>query len=252
MIIDFSRYSSIKIGPVLEVKEITPENYNNEFIIGKATNTLISPNAKNLGVISKKFDYIHIKNGYLYVGAAASNKKLYNFAKKHNIGGFEFLRNLPGCIGGSVKMNAGVKDEEIFNSLLAVKSHKLIEKKDIPHSYRYSAINYPVFEAVFEIKGEYNPQKDEFLKNLRKNQPKGASLGSVFKNPKDDFAGRLIENAGLKGTKKGGILISPKHANFFINTGDGTFEDMMHLINLTQQRVFETSGINLELEIQII
>jgi UDP-N-acetylmuramate dehydrogenase len=252
MIIDFSKYSSIKIGPAIEVKEIDESNYNNEFIIGKATNTLVSPSAKNLGIISKRYDYIKIKNGYLIVGAATSNRKLYGFTKSKNIGGFEFLRNLPGSIGGSIKMNAGVKDEEIFNHLLAIKSNKLIEKHQIDYGYRYTNINFPIFEAIFEISSNYSNKKDEFLKNLRKNQPKGPSLGSVFKNPKGDFAGRLIEAVGLKGYSKGGVKISEIHANFFINYNNGTFDDMMFLINLTKQKVFEQFGIKLELEIKII
>jgi len=252
MKIDFSKYSSIKIGPVLDVKVVDETNYNNEILIGKATNTLISPNAKNLAILDKKYDYIFLKNGYLYVGAKTSNRKVYNFAKEHNIGGFEFLRNLPGTIGGSIKMNAGVKEQEIFNNLVAIKSFKEIEKKDIIFSYRSTNINYPIFGAIFEINATYNPKKDLYLKNLRKNQPKGPSLGSVFKNPKNNYAGKLIENVGLKGEKKGDIIISPIHANFFINLKNGTFEDMLFLINLAKKRVFEKFGITLELEIKII
>ena len=248
-IIDFSKFSSIKIGPKLKVKIIDEFNYSKEFIIGRATNTLISPNAKNLGILSDRYNFIEYKNGLLKVGGKVKNRKLYNFCKQNNLGGFEFLAHLPGSIGGSIKMNAGVKKEEISNNLIAINNK---EKKDFIFKYRYSNINEPVFEAVFEIKRNFDPKLDEYLKNLRANQPKEPSLGSVFKNPKGDFAGRIIEKVGLKGLKKGGVKISEIHANFFVNTGNGTFEDMIYLINLTKARVFEEFGINLQEEIKII
>jgi UDP-N-acetylmuramate dehydrogenase len=252
-IIDFSKFSSIKIGPKIKVKIIDEENFDNEFLIGRATNTLISPNAKKLGVLSDKYKFIEYKNGFLKVGAKVKNRVLYNFCKKNNLGGFEFLAHLPGTIGGSLKMNAGVKTEEISNSLVAVKTvNGWTQKKDIEFAYRYSNITEPVFEAMFEIKRNYDPELDKFLKKLRSNQPKEPSLGSVFKNPKGDYAGRLIEKAGLKGVKKGDIQISKVHANFFVNLGNGTFEDMIYLINLAKKKVYEEFGIKLEEEIKII
>jgi len=252
-IIDFSKFSSIKIGPKTKVKIIDENNYNNEFLIGRATNTLISPNAKNLGILNKRYKFIEIKNGYLKVGAKVQNRVLYNFCKKHNIGGFEFLAHLPGTVGGSVKMNAGVKEYEISDNLTALKTlFGVKEKKEFEFNYRHSNIKEPVFEAVFDIKRKYNPLLDEKLKNLRANQPKEPSLGSVFKNPKGDFAGRLIESVGMKGIAKGGIKVSEIHANFFVNTGNGTYDDMLYLINLTKKRVYEKFGVELKEEIKII
>jgi len=251
--INFSKFSSIKIGPKIKVKIIDEENFNNEFLIGRATNTLISPNAKNLGILSDKYKFIEYKNGYLRVGGKVKNRSLYNYCKKNNIGGFEFLAKLPGTIGGSIKMNAGVKEEEISNNLVAIKTLTgLKEKKDLNFNYRYSNINTPIFEAIFEIKKGFDFELDEKLKLLRKNQPLAPSLGSVFKNPKGNFAGKLIEAAGLKGVKKGGIMVSELHANFFINIGGGKFEDMMFLINEAKKRVYEKFSINLELEIKIV
>jgi len=248
-IIDFSRFSSIKIGPKTKVKIINEYNYDKEFIIGGATNTLISPDAKNLGILDEKYDFIKYKNGFLKVGGKTKNRKLYRFCKEHNIGGFEFLAHLPGTVGGSIKMNAGVKNEEISNNLITI-NDKI--KTDFIFSYRYSNINEPIFEAMFEIKRNYDASLDKHLKNLRKNQPNLPSLGSVFKNPNGDFAGRLIEAVGMKGTKKGGIMISDIHANFFVNIGGGNFEDMIFLINLAKKRVYEKFGIKLQEEIKII
>jgi len=248
-IIDFAKFSSIKIGPKIRVKVIDEYNYGGEFLIGRATNTLISSNAKNLAILSDRYKFIEYKNGFLKVGGKTQNRVLYNFCKKNNIGGFEFLAHLPGTIGGSIKMNAGVKKEEISNNLVSING---IDKNNFEFSYRYSNINFPIFEAVFEIKRDYDTLLDKYLKNLRSNQPKAPSLGSVFKNPKEKAAGYLIEKVGLKGIIKGGIQISPIHANFFVNIGGGTFDDMVYLINLAKKRVFEEFGIELEEEIKII
>ncbi|WP_457561308.1 UDP-N-acetylmuramate dehydrogenase [Caminibacter sp.] len=253
MKINFSKFSSIKIGPEVDVKIVDEYNYEGEFLIGRATNTLISHEAKNLGILSDKYKFIKIEGNVLRVGAKVKNRVLYNFCKRHNIGGFEFLAKLPGTVGGSVRMNAGVKEEEISNNLIAVKSLKgWIEKKEIVFAYRSSNIKAPVFEVMFEIKREYDSLLDMKLAKMRNNQPSEPSLGSVFKNPKGDFAGRLIEAVGLKGARKGDILISPKHANFFVNIGDGKFEDMVFLINLAKKRVFEEFGIELKEEIIIV
>ena len=247
--IDFSKFSSIKIGNKKRVKIVDEWNYENEFLIGNATNTLISPNAKNLGILDERYDFIEYKNGILKVGGKTKNRKVYSFCKKNNLGGFEFLAHLPGTIGGSLKMNAGVKNEEISNNLISINNK---EKKNFEFTYRYSNINEPVFEALFEIKRDYDAKLDEELKILRKNQPKLPSLGSVFKNPKEDFAGRLIEKVGMKGMVKGDIKVSEIHANFFVNIGNGNFEDMIYLINLAKKRVFEEFGIKLQEEIKII
>jgi len=251
--IDFSKLSSIKIGPKTKVKLITEDNYNNEILIGRATNTLISPNATGLGILDDRYKYITIQNGTIRVGAKTQNRTLYSFCKKNNISGFEFLAKLPGTVGGTVKMNAGVKEYEISNLLISLKTASGIKpKEEFKFSYRYSDISEPVFEAVFELKYGFDTKLDEYLIKIRQNQPKDPSLGSVFKNPPGDYAGRLIEAVGMKGMKKGGISVSEKHANFFVNTGKGSFEDMICLIEEAKKRVFESFGIKLEEEIKII
>jgi len=252
MIVDFSKLSYIKIGPKLEVKELFIDNFEDEIVIGRATNTLISPTPPKLAILSDKYKFINLTST-LHVGAKTNNRALYSFCKKNNINGFEFLAKLPGSIGGSIKMNAGVKEYEISDNLIAIKTTKgWIEKEKIDFSYRYSNIKEPIFEAIFKVKKGFDYKLDEKLKKLRSNQPKEPSLGSVFKNPKGDFAGRLIESVGMKGMIKGGIMVSPIHANFFVNIGGGRFEDMIYLINEAKKRVFEKFGINLQEEIIIL
>ena len=246
MKIDFSKLSTIKIGSILDVKIIDEDNYNDEIIIGRATNSLVC--SGNIGVLSDKYDFIKIEDGILKVGGKTKNSKLYNFTKKHNIGGFEFLSKLPGSIGGSVKMNAGMKQYEISNNLLAINK---IDKNNFEFGYRYSNINLPIFEVWFEIKEKFNPQLvDEFSK-MRNNQPKHPSLGSAFKNPENDYAGRLIEAVGLKGVKFNDVGFSEIHSNFLVNYSNGKCEDVINAINEAKKRVYLEFGIKLQEEIKI-
>jgi UDP-N-acetylmuramate dehydrogenase len=253
MIIDFSKYSTIKVGGKTKVKVINEDNFYDGFLVGGASNTLISPDAKNLTILDDKYKFITIQNEYLKVGGKTKNSQIFNFCKKNDIKGFEFLGKLPGTIGGTIKMNAGMKEYEISKNLLAIKSlNGWIEKKDIIFDYRFSNIEYPVFEAIFEIQNGFDFELLEVFTKMRLNQPKNPSLGSVFKNPKDNYTGKLIQDVGLKGIKKGNMQWSDIHANFLVNLGGGSFEDSIFLIDLAEKRVFEEFGINLQKEIKII
>ncbi len=253
--IDFKKYSSIKIGPTLEVWIIEREDEDRKefFIIGGANNLLISDNPPPLAMLSKKYSYIEHKDNKLFIGAATPGGVVHSFCKRYNIGGFEFLKSLPGTIGGMVKMNAGLKKYEIFNNLLAIKTKRgYIPKSEIDFGYRYTDIEDTVFEAVFEIKDTFSKDRVEMFQNLRKNQPKDPSAGSCFKNPKGDYAGRLIEAVGLRGFRVGGAAFSEKHANFLVNINNATFKDAFDLIRLAQKRVYENFGIKLEREIKVL
>jgi UDP-N-acetylmuramate dehydrogenase len=253
-VIDFSNYSSIKIGSKKELLLIDEiDDYSHYTMVGNATNLLVSDEAKNLAILSKNFDYIEMKDGLLYVGARCKNQKLFRYAMNHNIKNFEFLSHLPGSIGGSVKMNAGLKSYEIFNNLIAIKtSNGYIKKEDIEFGYRFCNISDIIFEAVFKIESGFDITLSHSLKILRANQPKEPSAGSCFKNPKDDFAGRLIESVGLRGYSHNGIAFSEKHSNFLVNLSEAKFEDAIHIIEIAKKRVFEKFGVLLEQEIVIL
>ncbi len=253
--VDFGRYSSIKIGPVLDVVLIDKiEKIPDEFyIVGGANNLLVSNNPPPLAMLSKRFDYIEIKNGKLHIGAATKGGRVVSFAKKHNIANFEFMQKIPGTIGGMIKMNAGLKNEEIFNHLTAVKTHKgYIKKEDILHGYRYAYIEEAVFEAVFEIQEGFSQNKIEIFKKIRKNQPSDPSAGSCFKNPPSDYAGRLIEEVGLRGYRINDAAFSFKHANFLINLKNASFGDAIELIKEAKRRVYDKFRIILENEVKIL
>jgi len=246
MIIDFSKLSTIKIGSKIDVKIIDEDNYNNEIIIGRASNSLVCNG--NIGILDDKYDFIEIIGDRLRVGAKTKNSKLYNFTRKFDIAGFEFLSKLPGSIGGTIKMNAGMKSYEISNNLISING---IDKSNFEFGYRYSNIDFPIFWAEFEIKKGFNKKLLETFNQMRQNQPKLPSLGSAFKNPKDDFAGRLIEVVGLKGVRFGGVEFSKIHSNFLVNVNSGKCEDVKSAINEAKRRVFLEFGIKLEKEIKI-
>ncbi len=254
-VIDFSRYSSIKIGPqvAVEVIERIDPNYENFFLIGGANNLLLSPTPPPLAILGKRFDYIRIENDEIIIGARTPTGKVVSFAKRNNLAGFEFLAKLPGTIGGAVKMNAGVKEYEIKDVLLWVHTHKgKIPASKLGLAYRTSKIDSIVYEAGFRLQRGFNSELLQKLLQLRTNQPKAPSAGSIFKNPPGDFAGRLIEAVGLKGKRIGNMAISDMHANFLINLGDGTYEEAMILINEAKEKVLAKYGIKLLEEVIIL
>ncbi|MDR2100864.1 MAG: UDP-N-acetylmuramate dehydrogenase [Campylobacteraceae bacterium] len=253
--IDFAKFSSIKIGPkvkVLEIDEVCklPEN---TFLIGGANNLLISPFPPPLAMLSKKFDYIFEDEEGIHAGAATSGAKVLNYAKKQNLKGFELLQKLPGTIGGIVKMNAGLKEFCISDNLISVLIDGVKKrKKEIDFRYRKSGIKGVIFEAVFAKIDGFDYALFEMFKNLRSNQPKLPSAGSCFKNPPNNFAARLLEEAGFKSRRVGNMAFSDVHANFLVNFGGGVYEDAITLINEARDAVLKKFGINLELEIEIV
>lgn len=252
MRLDLAKYTSIRIGPIVDVLILDEAIQSSDFILGGGNNLLISSKPPSLCKLGPSFDFIKIldiqdKDFYLQVGAACSNKKLFNFTKKHNLSGLECLAHIPGSVGGSLKMNAGLKDHSISKCLYSIN-----QKKDFSFSYRSSSIKELVFEAVFKLSPDFDEGLYQSFLSARQNQPKAASFGSVFKNPANAYAGSLIEGVGLKGFSKGDAMFSSKHANFILNKKKASFEDVIFLIKLAKDRVYEANGILLEEEVIII
>lgn len=252
--IDFSKFSSIRIGPVVDVavieNDVVPSGH---FIVGSANNLLVSSAPPPLMILSKEYDFIRIENDRLIVGAATPGGRVVSFCKKNDIAHFEYLSKLPGTIGGMLKMNAGLKEYEIFNHLIAIRtSSGWIPKEAIEYGYRKTSINEVVFEAAFELQKGFSHEKLEMFAKMRSNQPGDPSAGSCFKNPPGDYAGRLIEAVGLKGKRHGGMAFSDVHANFLVNYGGGTFEEALTLIDEAKNRVHQMFGIDLQCEVVIL
>lgn len=254
-LLNFKKYSSFKIGESFEVTLLEKEflHVNDYYLIGSCNNTLIGNNPPPLMMLSKVYDYIKIEGDVLKIGGATPSGKIASFCKKNNIANFEFLSHLPGKLGGLVYMNAGLKEYEIFNHLINITTTDGVKaKEEVVYEYRRTDISAPILEASFELNYGFSEEKVSLFKKMRSNQPSTPSAGSCFKNPKGDYAGRLIEAVGLKGLRRGEMCFSQEHANFLVNNGEGKFEDAIWLINEAKKRVLKQFNISLECEIIIL
>jgi UDP-N-acetylmuramate dehydrogenase len=253
--VHFSTYSSIKIGPSVEVLVLDslqplPNGYR---LIGGANNLLVSPTPPPLAMLSKTFDFIRLEADTLHIGGATPSGKILSFAKKHDLADFELMQKLPGTLGGMIAMNAGLKEWEIFNRLVSVRTEKgWIPKEKIEHGYRFARIEGVVYEAIFELKKGFDETLLAMFKKMRDNQPKEPSAGSCFKNPVGHYAGKLIEEAGFKGKRIGNMMFSDVHANFLVNLGGGTYEEAITLIETVKETVLTRFGVRLEEEIILL
>jgi UDP-N-acetylmuramate dehydrogenase len=150
-------------------------------------------------------------------------------------------------------MNAGLKEYEIFDSLLEVTTcNGVFAKEELSYGYRYTDINSPILEATFKVKQGFEHELVTLFKKMRANQPATPSAGSCFKNPPNDYAGRLIEEAGLKGKRIGNMGWSNQHANFLVNYGGGTFKEAIKLIEEAEKKVEELFGVKLQREVIVL
>lgn len=241
-------------------------------ILGGGANVLISDRGYRGMVIVNHHKHVEI-DAETGIVDAASGTSLITLARRcMNVGlkGFEWAVSVPGTVGGAVVNNAGAHGGDMSEALVQATiwdikndSHpRTWPCEDLDYAYRHSTLKghrqrYLVLEARLQLETGYDPKTlnanaDEFVAYRKRTQPPGASLGSMFKNPTGDYAGRLIEATGLKGHQIGGVQISPVHANFFVNVGNGTASDYFALIDYAQQKIAEATGIQLELEIECI
>ena len=262
-LIDFSKFTSVRIGGVHEIFEVdsledlSSPHFLGSVMIGGGNNLLISPNPPKMAMLGKEFDYINFnplgENIHLEIGAATKSAKIYNFAKQNNIAHLEFLKNIPGTLGGLIKMNAGLLKFSISDNLTHVRlARGWVSKEEISFSYRHSGIDEAILGAKFELQIGFDASISDAISAKRANQPKGASFGSCFVNPEGHFAGALLEAVGLKGYAIGGAKFSEEHANFLINFNHASFEDATSLINLAKARVLEKFGVELKTEVCIL
>ena len=201
----------------------------------------------------------------LIAGAAALDKNVSNFALEHSLTGLEFLSCIPGSIGGGIRMNSGCYGEDISKILISVQvmdldgKIKVIYSPNIKFSYRKCNLddNLIFISATHRVKKEDRLNIKKKINNLverkKKTQPsKIKTCGSTFKHPKDNKAWSLIKNSGCAGMTVGDAYISEKHCNFFINRGNAKSSDLENLIYQVKDKVLKKTGINLELELQII
>ena len=255
-----------------EVKKILKYSKKNKIkiiFIGSGSNLLFSDDGFNGIVISLKKAFKKLEvfdKGRIVAGSGVILVKMVRKAINKNIKGLESLVGVPGTLGGALYMNAGAYGTEISKYFISARfldmdgKEKIIKSKDVDFSYRKSTFpnNYILIEAEFECQiGDIKKiikNKNQFSKSRREKQPlQYPSAGSIFKNPSLKVAaGYLIDSAGLKGTQKGNAMISEKHANFIVNLGGASSDDVVYLIKLIKREVYKKFKINLELEVKLL
>ena len=238
-------------------------------ILGAGSNILFRDKGVK-GVVIKlgnNFSYTNLlENNIIVAGAATLDRKVANFAKENNLENLEFLSCIPGSIGGAIIMNSSCYNNDISKvliSLQAVDKNKLsvieIKKEDIKFSYR--GTNLPNDLIIISAKFQGSIGKKEDIEKRQKNliekkklsQPSQIkTCGSTFKNLSiDKKAWMLIKDSGCENYREGDAIISQKHCNFFVNDGNAKASDIEKLIKKVKKKVFEKTGVSLELEIKI-
>ena len=279
--VSLSEHTSYKVGGVascfiyptsvkdlIKLMKYIKNNKLKHKILGNGSNTLFSDN-KYEGIIIKldRLDLLEVKDHTIIVGAGYNLMKLASLAARRGLTGLEFASGIPGTIGGAVYMNAGAYKSDMGYIVKRVKvltpDFRVITmtNSELDFHYRSSFFQknqgYICLEATL---GLHKGKKEEILKVNRERKQRRLetqpleypSAGSVFRNPEGLFAGKLIEDLGLKGLIKGGAQISSKHANFIINMKNAKAQDIKELIEFTKEAVLDKYNINLKVEQEFV
>lgn len=280
--VDMKKYTSFRAGGSADIMYV-PENedelmeavrkalekYGGYHILGNGTDTLVTDAGLRKPVImpGEGFSEIRVEGSRITCGSAALLSKIASAALDAGLTGMEFASGIPGSAGGAVFMNAGAYGGEMKDIVSEVRvvtadgsSKKTLRADELDLSYRHSVLK-ETGDIAYSVTLELEPgDRDEIraeMKDLndrrREKQPLAyPSAGSFFKRPEGYFAGKLIQDAGLRGLAVGGAQVSEKHCGFIINTGGAAAEDIIRLMRLVQNTVKDTSGVWLEPEVRII
>jgi len=233
-------------------------------LVGLGSNLLVRDRGFNgVTIHTKNLKELNITNKYIESGAGTSLAKLSRFAQANLKYGAEFLSAIPGSVGGALAMNAGAFGSEVWQYVVSVQtislSGELQERFPNDYEINYRSVKHRFSDEFFiGARFDFNLNKPndnvrELLDKRNSSQPIGLpSCGSVFKNPKDNYAAKLIESSGLKGFCIGGACVSEKHANYIINQNNATALDIENLIIHIQNTVKTLHNVELETEIIII
>lgn len=238
------------------------------FIIGNGSNILVSDRGIEGAVIEigSLMNKITVYGRKIYAEAGALLSSVAAAAAENSLSGMEFASGIPGSIGGAVFMNAGAYDGEVkdiinYADVIDRYGNELrLSRDELQLTYRHSSVQETgmiITGAEFELrqgeKSKIREKMSDFAIKRRDKQPLNfPSAGSTFKRPEGYFAGKLIEDAGLKGKKIGGAQVSEKHAGFIINTGEATSDDIISLIDCCIQTVYNKFNVKLMPEVRII
>ena len=276
-----SNYTTYKVGgkvraicypkgenELIELVKILKENKVKYFVLGNGSNVLFSDDLYD-GIIIKldNFNKISIDNNTIEVGAGYPLIKLSNDAMKNSLVGLEFASGIPGTVGGAVFMNAGAYGEDMSKIVESVRvltsDLKIVElsNKEMQFSYRTSMLQFHLDYVCIGAKLKLVSGLREEIENImieRRNQRRATqplnlpSAGSVFRNPEGMYAGKLIQDMGLKGYTIGRAMVSDKHANFIVNMGNAKASDIKKIIDLIKQKALIKYGIRLHVEQRLI
>lgn len=238
-------------------------------LLGGGSNVLVSDRGVRGVVVLNRAKGVRFHTGdepSVTVESGVIFSNLANRCAAKGLAGLEWAATVPGTLGGAVYGNAGafggdIAGSLIWTELLTENGREKFTSEQMGYGYRTSILKRGELDAIVlaaelrlqnSTKEEVTVKIEQFGAHRKATQPPGASMGSMFKNPNGDYAGKLIEAAGLKGTRIGNAEVSPLHGNFFINHGATKAEDIRALIELVMKTVKEKQGVDLELEIELV
>ncbi len=258
----------VDMADLQEVLALAKRETKPVFVIGRGTNLLVRDSGVSGLVLrlNQACSKISASDGRISTGAGVELPQLLQFCAYQGLGGLEFAAGIPGTVGGAVKGNAGTLKAEISDPLLEVEALNMnslelliLKKSQIIFEYRRSSLPKELiltgvtFQLYPEDPVNVKTRIEDYLKTRLTSQPVGEKCaGCVFKNPFGYSAGQLIEQAGCKGMSCGDAVVSELHANFIINRGKAKASDVLKLIEKIRERVRTTTGIELELEIELV
>lgn len=252
---------------LVDLLKYLKENKIQYLLLGGGSNVILSKTCFDVVIKLDKLNKLEINGNTVIAGAGVSLTKLANTAMREGLNGLAFAGGIPGLVGASTAMNAGAYNEDMAGIVKEVKVITpdldiiTMTNADLNYSYRNSFLKvnkqYICIETTFILTYEDSEKIKEVMESRRQrrldSQPLSMpSAGSVFRNPPGLSAGKLIEDIGLKGYTIGGAQISTKHANFIVNIGNATYDDIIELIEYTRKKVKEAYNIELLLEQEII
>lgn len=252
-----------------ELKELLQEANRNRIpvnFLGRGSNIIVPDTGVEGLVIRLSKPYFrkieYLNDGRIRAGAGVRLKQVCGFARRKKLSGYEFLEGIPGCVGGSLRMNAGAMGGWLSDVLseVVLMSHggeiSTVPVEELHFGYRYcEEMKEAIGLGVIFRKGnlaslpEIQHTMDAYKSTRMETQPRLPSAGCTFKNPEGGAAGALIDQCGFKGVSVGGASVSDIHANFIINRGNATAADVIALINWIRKRVFRETGHVLEPEV---
>ncbi len=274
------RYTSMKVGGPADVL-IYPEDVEQLktvvlharrkriplFILGNGTNLVVGDRGIRGWVVSltRGLKRIDLEGDVVEAEAGIPLQRLHQFSARQGFSGLETFAGIPGTVGGGLAMNAGAWGTEMKDVVRSVsffnENGEAVERSSSRLKFSYRKLDFPASWII--LKGRFQLRrapKEEILERMKayseKRQQKHPltypSAGSIFKNPKEGPAGRWIEEAGLKGARRGQAMVSERHANFIVNLGKATAGEVIDLMNWVERRVYAEKGISLEREVKVI